>query len=292
MYDDGLDEGGYPAPTPNKFPIWIVAVLLLVLCLCLGVAALIGVVASSDEFQDSISEVFDEGGSSVDVPTAAPIVVVEETAVFTPSSTLSASAVKQTPAPSSSPLLTDMESLQAAIAPYTETNLAALPTVYGGETTAIKHDLDGFIKMVEAEVSVTDFVADALFYNPFAVSKNGWDIGYGFHRTDDGELWIIIDSDGEWELMNGAGDDGDLIDSGVINGRLNTNADEANRLTLIAQGKKGYFFVNNELAARLDLSSRTNSGDVVAATAFYTGHEVDGAVTKVENFTIWELDGE
>jgi len=288
---DGYDEKGYPAPSKNNFPIWIVAVLLLVLCLCLGVAALIGVVVSNNEFQDSVSELFNEGS---DVATVAPTVEVIETAVSTPSpsSTLSASAVKQTPAPSSSPLLTDMESLQAAIAPYTETNLAALPTVYGGETTAIKHDLDGFIKMVEAEVSVTDFVADALFYNPFAVSKNGWDIGYGFHRTDDGELWIIIDSDGEWELMNGAGDDGDLIDSGVINGRLNTNADEANRLTLIAQGKKGYFFVNNELAARLDLSSRTNSGDVVAATAFYTGHEVDGAVTKVENFTIWELDGE
>lgn len=281
-----------PSTSTNKFPIWIIAVLLIVLCLCLGIAALIGVVVSGDEFQDSVNELLDEGSPAVAVSTTVPTVVMEETAVFTPASTLSASAVKQTPAPNSSPLLTDMASLQVAIAPYTESDLAALPTVYGGETIAIKHDLDGYIKMAEANADVTDFVADAVFHNPFAISKNKWDIGYGFHRTDDGELWIIVDSDGAWEFMNGAGDDGDLIDSGVFNGRLHTNTDEANRLTLVAQGRKGYFFINNELAARLDLSSRTNSGDVVAATAFYTGHEVDGAVTTVENFTIWGLDGE
>jgi hypothetical protein len=185
-----------------------------------------------------------------------------------------------------------MASLQAAIAPYTETDLAALSPVYSGETVALKHNLDEYIKMTKADVNVTDFVADALFYNPFAASKNAWDIGYSFHRTDDGELWIVMASDGAWELTDGAGDNGDLIDSGVFNGRLNTNSDEANRLTLITQGKKGYFFINNELAARLDLSSRPNGGDVAATTAFYTGHEVDGAVTKVEHFTIWSSDGQ
>lgn len=288
---DGYDEEGYPAPSPNNFPIWIVAVLLLVLCLCLGMAALIGVVVSSEEFQDVISETFNEGiGPANDLFTPVPKAIMEETAVFTPSSTLSASAVKQTPVPPLPALSTDMASLQTAVAPYMETDLAALPIVYSGETAAMKHNLDEFIKTVKAEVDVTDFVADALFHNPFAASKNDWDIGYGFHRNGDGELWIVISSDGIWELMNGAGDDGVLIDSGAFNGRLNTNINEANRLTLIAQGNKGYFFINNALAARLNLSSRTTSGDVVAATAFYTGHEVDGAVTKVDNFTVWSLD--
>lgn len=286
-YNDDVSS----TPT-NKFPIWIIAVLLIVLCLCLGMAALIGVVVSSDEFQDSVNELFDEGSPAAAVSTTVPTVVMEETAVVTPSSTLSASAVKQTPAANGSPLLTDTESLQTVIAPYTEANLAALPTIYDGETIAIEHDLDGYIKMAEADADVTDFVADALFHNPFATSKSKWDIGYGFHRTDDGELWIIVDSDGAWEFMDGAGDDGDLIDSGVFNGRLYTNSNEANRLTLITQGRKGYFFINNELAARLDLSPRPNSGDVVAATAFYTGHEVEGAVTTVENFIIWGLDEE
>ncbi len=75
-----------------------------------------------------------------------------------------------------------------------------------------------------------------------------------------------------------------------LNGRLHLNANEANRLTLVAQGKKGYFFVNNELVSRFDISSRTDGGEVLAATAYYTGHEIDGVVTKVENFTIWDLD--
>jgi len=285
-------------PSTSKFPVWIIVVLLVILCLCLGTAALIGVVVSSDEFSEVIGETFNEGtDSSSDVYTVVPsVAAVEETAVFPPTSaaTTSASAVKKTPIPTSqpqSPLVTDMDSLQAAIAPYAETDLAALPIAYSGETDGMKHNLDEYIKTIQAEVDVTNFVADAVFYNPFAVSESSWDIGYGFHRQEIGdELWILITSEGGWELINRVGGESVVIDSGVINGRLHLSDNEANRLTLIAQGNKGYFFVNNELAVRLDLSSRTNSGDVLAATAYYTGHEVDGAVTKVEGFTIWELE--
>jgi len=282
-------------PSTNKFPIWIVVVLLVILCLCLGTAALIGVVVSNDDFQDEISALFDEGvepAAAVSTPVPTVEVEMEETAVFSPSSTSSASAVKKTPVPTSqTPLVTDMDSLQAVIAPYSEADLNTLPIAYSGEPAAMKHNLDGYIKVVETGVDVTDFVVDAVFQNPFAVSESSWDIGYAFHRQEIGdELWILIDSEGGWELINRTGGESVVVDSGVVNGRLHLNPDEANRLTLMAQGKKGYFFVNNELVARLDLSSRTDGGEVVAATAYYTGHEIDGAVTKVENFTIWEMD--
>ena len=278
-------------PSTNKFPIWIVVVLLVVLCLCLGTAALIGVVVSNDEFQDEMGELFDEGiVPSNELFTPMPTTEATETAV---SSTASASAVKKTPIPTSPAVLaTDMDSLKAAIAPYIEADLDALPIAHSGDTAAMKHDLEDYIKTIETGVDVTNFVADALFQNPFATNESSWDIGYAFHRQEVGdELWIVINSEGEWELMNRTGGASETIDSGVFNGRLYQNANEANRLTLMAQGKKGYFFVNNELVARLDLSSRTDSGEVVAATAYYTGHEVDGAVTKVDNFMVWDLDG-
>ncbi len=288
-----MDYNYEETPSTKKFPVWIIVVLLVILCLCLGTAALIGVVVSNDEFQDEMSELFDEGiVPSNELFTPEPTTEADETAVSSSSSTSSASAVKKTPVPTSPAVLaTDMDSLQAAIAAYSEADLNTLPIAHSGETAAMKHDLEDYIKTVDTGVDVTDFVADALFQNPFAASESSWDIGYAFHRQEVGdELWIIINSEGEWELMERTGGDGVTIDSGVVNGRLHLNANEANRLTLIAKGKKGYFLVNNELVARLDLSSRTDGGEVVAATAYYTGHEVDGAVTRVENFTIWDLD--
>jgi len=287
-----MDYNYEETPSTKKFPVWIIVVLLVILCLCLGTAALIGVVVSNDEFQDEMSELFDEGiVPSNELFTPMPTVEADETAVSS-SSTPSASAVKKTPVPTSPAVLaTDMDSLQAAIAAYSEADLNTLPIAHSGETAAMKHDLEDYIKTVDTGVDVTDFVADALFQNPFAASESSWDIGYAFHRQEVGdELWIIINSEGEWELMERTGGDGVTIDSGVVNGRLHLNANEANRLTLIAKGKKGYFLVNNELVARLDLSSRTDGGEVLAATAYYTGHEIDGVVTKVENFTIWDLD--
>ncbi len=280
----------------NKFPIWIIVILIIMLCICLGTVGLIGVMISSDEFQDTINEAFNDDGTLTPVPsvsTSENVLVEGEAVQPTAVSTLSASASKNTPAPFvPNPIITtNSASLQTAIAPYIETDITTLPPIYTNDTEGMKHNLDDYIKTISADVDTADFVADAVFVNPFAVDENSWDIGYGFRREEIGdELWIVISSEGEWELINRTNGEGEEIDFGVFNGRINTNADESNRLTLITQGKKGHFLLNNELVTRLDLSSRTNSGKVMAATAYYTGHEVEGAVTKVENFTIWAMD--
>ena len=277
--------------TPNnKFPIWIVVVLLVVLCLCLSTAGLIGAVVSNDTFQETVSELFNEGmGPSNDVDTSLPTSESASTAV----STISASAVKKTPVPTSLPFIaTDIDSLQAAIAPYTKGNIVSRPPIYRTKAAGMKHNLNDYIKTVDADVQVTNFVVDALFYNPFAADENSWDIGYSFRKNEAGDaLWIVIDSDGVWEFIDRIDGEGAVLSYGTWDGRFNRNANEVNRLTIIAQGKKGYFLINNEVAARLDLSSRPDGGLVSAATAYYTGHEVEGAVTKVENFAIWEMDG-
>ncbi len=284
------------AESSNKFPVWIIVVLIIVLCLCLGTAGLIGVVISNDEFQDTINEAFNDEDTFTSVPSVptSENVIGEEVVQPTAVSTLSASASKNTPAPvvPNPPISTDTGSLQAAIAPYTESDITALPPIYTNDAEGMKHNLDDYIKTISADVDVDNFVVDAVFINPFAVDESSWDIGYGFRREEIGdELWIVINSEGEWELINRIDGEGDDIAFDTFNGRLNLNANESNRLTLIAQGNKGYFLLNNELVARLDLSSRTNSGDVMAATAYYTEHEIEGAVTKVENFTIWATDG-
>ncbi len=297
-----MEWENYVAESNRKFPVWIIVVLIIVLSLCLGTAGLIGMIIGSDTFQKSIDEMaaeMVEGIGPSDVFTAVPSILeddsVEATAVegATAVSPLVASAVKNTPAPIA-PVTSDSDSdsVQAVIAPYTEFDITALPPIYNNDVEGMKHNLDDYIKVIPADVDVTNFIADALFYNPFAADENSWDIGYGFRRTEDGDgLWIIITSEGEWELVNRLGSESITIDSGVYNGRIHLNANEANRLTLIVRGKKGHLLLNDELVARLDLSARTHSGDVAAATAYYGGHEVAGAVTKVTTFRIWATDG-
>ena len=51
-------------------------------------------------------------------------------------------------------------------------------------------------------------------------------------------------------------------------------------------GERGYFFVNGEFIAALDLSTVTGAGDVSVITGAYTGNERAGAVTRYEDFTV------
>ena len=54
---------------------------------------------------------------------------------------------------------------------------------------------------------------------------------------------------------------------------------------VIAVGERGWFFVNGDFIAALDLSSATHSGDVSVITGAFAGNEVAGAVTRFEDFS-------
>jgi hypothetical protein len=41
--------------------------------------------------------------------------------------------------------------------------------------------------------------------------------------------------------------------------------------------------------AELDLSARTNGGDVAVAIGMHAGHEIKGEVTRYEGFTVWAI---
>ena len=61
-------------------------------------------------------------------------------------------------------------------------------------------------------------------------------------------------------------------------------------LKLAALGESGYLFINEEYIAELDLSARTDSGDVYIATGLFNGDEVDGEVTRYEDVFLWAAE--
>ncbi len=178
---------------------------------------------------------------------------------------------------------------EGAATPYEEYTLWELEPVFGPESGLLAHELDDLIKLRSAGVDTADFIVDATFINPFPSAENDWDFGFGF-REDEAIYWLVIESTGDWALV--ARPDGPESDEDVQVGtvdNLNLGADEENVLRLIALGDTGYLFLNDEFVDTLDLSAIQNAGAVNVITAFYADHELEGAATAYEDFTIWPL---
>lgn len=161
--------------------------------------------------------------------------------------------------------------------------------IFGPDSGSLAHVSDGFVKAYYAAVDVRDFVVDAVFYNPYAASRGNWDIGYALREGEvNDQFRLAVESNGDWSLGDRRGDEDNYVNSGTLN-NLNTGDGEGNRLTVYLNGDVGYFFVNGQFISELDLSVRTNSGDVGVATSLFAGYEIEGEETGFDEFTVWPL---
>ena len=161
---------------------------------------------------------------------------------------------------------------------------------FGPINGELRHDPnDEFIEAESANVSMSDMVVSATFVNPYSAASNGWD--YGFIIRDEGgsghDTHIVVTSNRHWIVnwrSNGRNPDtSQKIASGRIN-EFDTRIGGSNRLWLLAAGNRGMLFINGEFISMLDLSAHTGTGDIAISTGNFTGNEVDGAVTKFEDF--------
>ncbi|MGB9578452.1 MAG: hypothetical protein ACPL3S_04205, partial [Halothiobacillaceae bacterium] len=167
--------------------------------------------------------------------------------------------------------------------------------IFGPDDGAIAHEEDGYIETYSAGVNLRDFIVEATFHNPYPTTTGSWDYGFLFRDTGSNSQYrLSIHSDRSWHLdnavpdPNGDGWHSDEIASGAIPG-LNISGNGYNTVKLICIGSKGYLFVNQTFIAELDLSARTDSGDVIVATGIYNGDEINGYSTRYENFRVWEI---
>ena len=157
---------------------------------------------------------------------------------------------------------------------------------WGPISGELRHDpSDGFIKTEYAYVSIADMVVEATFANPYSASTAPWDYGFILRSNGDGPfLQFVVSSNQRWEAIAGADAPYDRLGSGTLINGLKTGAGQQNHLMVVAIGERGWFFVNGDFIAEVDLSDVTHYGDVAVITGAYIGDEVAGSVTRYESF--------
>ena len=164
---------------------------------------------------------------------------------------------------------------------------------YGPTHGDLWHDpTDGFIETEYAGVSFADGIVSATFINPYSASTQSWDYGFMLRDVVNGPaIHLVVTSSGGWRLYWREDDNSESQDAarGTLK-TFETHNGGSNRLWVAAVGERGYFFVNGEFIAALDLSTVTGAGDVSVITGAYTGNERAGAVTRYEDFTVAALN--
>jgi hypothetical protein len=174
---------------------------------------------------------------------------------------------------------------------YQSTLNATRILVFGPHNGSLYHEPDdGMIEADSASVELRDFIVEAIFYNPYDQTSGDWDYGFVLRHVEENvQFRFVVKSDQTWKLMNNSGDpNGIVIDTGSIP-QLKINQNDANKIRLGFTDQVGYFYLNDEFIKRLDLSSRTNAGDIFIVTGLFEDDEIIGKVTNYKDFTIWSL---
>ncbi len=157
---------------------------------------------------------------------------------------------------------------------------------FGSISGELWHDAtDGFIKEEYANVSMADFVVETTFTNPYSSSYNSWDYGFIIRKKPNAPfIYVVVTSASRWVVKSGEDAPYNNVGGGTLR-NLNTGDGGKNHLRIVAIGERGWFFVNDEFVSSLNLSDVTGAGDIAVITGAFTGNEVDGKVTRFDNFT-------
>lgn len=160
--------------------------------------------------------------------------------------------------------------------------------VFGPQNGSLAHDDDNFIEESLISSSITNFIAEARFVNPYPLSTGAW--SSGFLLRDDGSqmLLISINSDSSWYLYHKLDEDWISLAYGYSAG-LDTSENGSNFMRLICENGTGWLFLNGEFVAELDLSPQMNSGSLSIGTGLASGSEASGYATTYQDLLVWLL---
>ena len=161
----------------------------------------------------------------------------------------------------------------------------------GERTGELRHDADGFIAQFRVGTSVTDFIAEVAFTNPYPSHTGAWDYGIGFR--DDASAAnafhaVTVNSNGRWQYFVREGSTTPTHEESGTAG-LNYGQGVANRLHLLVAGDTALFSIQDTLVASLDISRSSSTGDVWVGTGFYAGNERPGYSTGYD-VKLWSMD--
>ena len=135
----------------------------------------------------------------------------------------------------------------------------------------------------DSRVRTRDLVVEAEFVNP---QGSDWDYGFIIRNPAFNRLEVIGLTDVGWwfHYTRNVGDDDYTEKARVYLPGAGINLLSRNHLLLVAIEESGWFFVNGQLVAKLDLSHNLDSGRVSAAGDFYLDHR---GSPSFENFNVW-----
>ena len=164
--------------------------------------------------------------------------------------------------------------------------------VFGPESGTIEHDPgDGLIDVHRANVSLSNGIVEARFFNPYSTQDGSWSSGFTFRSGRFNEFHILgIHSSGRWFHYLRTGDVATQQDlAAEYSNHIITTAGGSNHIRIITNGSEGWLFINGAYVANLDLSGLTGEGTVSAVGSYFQDDGIAGKSTRFEGFTIRRL---
>ncbi len=165
------------------------------------------------------------------------------------------------------------------------------PAAFGPVDGILPHDPDDMMILdFSSGVSLGEAVVEATFVNP-ATSR--WSYGFSFRQSEEETFHAVyVTSGGRWlHFARGGSLEGQLdVSGGFVT--LRREPGESNRLVVIFGPDSGWFFVNDEFVAELDLAlpgAARAAGEVRLLGAVNLGDETAGEETAFSGFTVWQL---
>ncbi|MBK8900189.1 MAG: serine/threonine protein kinase [Anaerolineaceae bacterium] len=163
-----------------------------------------------------------------------------------------------------------------------------LEPLYGPLSGSLVHDDDDFIETAYADPTPADFVMQVEMVNPYGPATGSWDFGLIFRQSDvDDEMRLVVRSDGLWNLNDRSPGEDNFLQDGEVDW-LDLSEGGSNLFELIAIGEQGYFFLNGQFVDVLELSSRTEGGNIALGTGFYGSNELNGQESVYNNFNLFD----
>ena len=174
----------------------------------------------------------------------------------------------------------------------TATTTPQLTGGFGPSDGTIDHNpTDGYIGRFDTEVSLSEAVVEATFFNPYSTSVGDWDYGFLLRKNVSNSFHsVFIRSDGYWyHYMRTGTVESSLQIAKHWSTAINKDTNDNNKLQLVVLGDKGWLFINGTFVGQLDFSGITQTGTVKAITGYFKGDTVAGHSTRFESFAVRPL---
>ncbi len=161
--------------------------------------------------------------------------------------------------------------------------------VFGPESGSIEHDPDdGFVDTYPVNVSVSDAIIEARFFNPYSTRVGTWSYGFIFRSKTANEFHVvgIRNTDIWFHRLRTEDSRASQNLAEAYSSRINTDRQGSNYIRIVARGSEGWLFINDEFQDKLDLSGITEAGSVDVVGAYWRDDAISGESTRFEDFTI------